>query len=180
MNWKIYVHLVRRTLDPWQGLLDKTLTRRHEFYHSLWRRQVSPVHKWNPRSNENKLCSTFQWYNTQYLIKFIVSFRSITNLFNWFQDFGITALGKRKTRPVLDRFHDSSKYVLVFSIWFAQICLRYPQLNTKSLPKAKKVWPSVPKAEKVWQSVSEVEKVCQKLRKYGKVCQKLIKCAKAE
>ena len=34
-----------------------------------------------------------------------------------------------KTRPVLDRFHDSSKYVLVFSIWCAQICLT---LNTKS------------------------------------------------
>ena len=56
------------------------------------------------------------------------------------------------TRPVQDRFHDSSKSVLVISSWFAQICLRYHQLNTswERMAKTTKSLESVLKNEKVW------------------------------
>ena len=57
----------------------------------------------------------------------------------------IVPSGAIQTRPVLDWFHDSSKYFLVFSSLYAQIYLRYYQLI-------------------------KYGKVCQKLRKYGKVC----------
>ena len=50
-------------------------------------------------------------------------------------NFQMFSVNGKETRPVLDRFHNSSKSVLVFSIWFAPICLRHHQLNTKTLRK---------------------------------------------
>ena len=69
IKMKICIYLAKRSLDPWLGPLGKTLKRRPEFCRSLWRLQVWPAHKWNPRWRENKLCSTFQW-SDNYLIKF--------------------------------------------------------------------------------------------------------------
>ena len=100
-------------------------------------------------------------------------------------------LKRCRTRPVLDRFHDSSKppiWVLGCSSWQTWERMRKHAKTWESVPKSDKVhmsncaksWESVPKLEKVWgsmrkcaqswESVPNLEKVYQNLRKYDNVC----------
>jgi len=68
-------------------------------------------------------------------------------------------------RPVLDRFHDSIRYILGLCITKSGKRIRNEKVK-KSVPKAEKVWESVSKVEKAGDSVQKADKVCKKVRQY--------------
>ena len=84
------------------------------------------------------------------------------------------------TRPVWDRFQDSSKSVLVYFSWLAQIWLRFHRLVTSKnirLRKCAKIRVNTRKCARKWESMAKCAKTWESMRKCAKTWKSMWKYA---